>query len=161
MSNMNIKYGFIKPAIDAHTMGIVSVSELLKECGYEVILADDDIEKAINEYKYEARRKVVASWIASNKIQKLGLSYRLDEHDAINMLGYLIEELKRSKLMKFQGGHVETIYFGGLPITCQAVEREFKGIIETADAGESSRATLLSLRAPEDRIPKELQQRIW
>ena len=158
MSNMNIKYGFIKPAIDAHTMGIVSVSELLKECGYEVVLADADIEKAINEYKYEARRKAVASWVASNKIQKLGLSYRLDEHDAINMLGYLVEELKRSKLMKFQGGPVETIYFGGLPKTCQAVEREFKGIVETFEGGESARDTLLRLGVPDERIPKEIQQ---
>ena len=58
-TSINYKYGFIKPAIDAHTMGIVSVAELLKECGYEVELANERVEKAINDYKYEAQRKLV------------------------------------------------------------------------------------------------------
>ncbi|NLJ89839.1 MAG: cobalamin B12-binding domain-containing protein [Clostridiales bacterium] len=158
MSNTNIKYGFIKPAIDAHTMGISSVAELLAECGYEVVLANDDVEKAINEYKHEARRKVVVDWIASNNITKLGLSYRLDEFDAINMIGYLIEELKRAKMMKYQGGQVETIFFGGLPNTCKALEKEFKGLVETFIGGESARETLLRLGVPEDNIPLEIQE---
>ena len=68
MTTTNTKYGFIKPAIDAHTMGIVSVSELLRECGYEVVLANDDVDKAITEYKHESRRKVVLDWIVANKI---------------------------------------------------------------------------------------------
>ena len=158
MSNMNTKYGFIKPAIDAHTMGIVTVSELLVDCGYEVVLADDDVEKAINEYKHEARRRVVVDWIVENDIRKLGISYRLDELDAINMLGYLIEELKKSKLFKHQGGKLEDIYFGGLPKTCQAVEKEFDGLVTTFIGGESAKDTLLSLGVPEEKIPREIQE---
>ena len=107
----NIKYGFIKPAIDAHTLGVNSAAELLRDCGYDVIVANDSVEKAMNDYKHELRRKVVVDWIISNKINRLGISYRLDQDDAVNMAGYLIEEFKKSNLMKFQGGQIEKIFF--------------------------------------------------
>ena len=102
--NHSIKYGFIKPAIDAHTMGVNSAAELLRDSGYEVIIADGSVEEAMNDYKHELRRKVVIDWIITNEIDRLGISYRLDEEDAVNMVGFLIEEMKRANLLKFQGG---------------------------------------------------------
>ena len=56
-------YGFIKPALDAHTMGVNTAAELLRECGYTVLIADEDISKAISDYKHEANRKKVLDWI--------------------------------------------------------------------------------------------------
>ena len=136
-NTINAKYGFIKPAIDAHTMGINSAAELLRDCGYDVIVADDLVAKAMNDYKHELRRKIVVDWIITNKIEKLGISYRLDQDDAINMIGYLLEEMKNAKLMKFQGGQIETIFFGGLPKTCEAIDKEFNGLVKTFIGGES------------------------
>ena len=157
-TSINYKYGFIKPAIDAHTMGIVSVAELLKECGYEVELANERVEKAINDYKYEAQRKLVVDWIVSSNIQKLGISYRLDRQDGIQMIGYLVEELKKEKLMEYQGGPIKTIFFGGLPTTCQGIEKEFKGLVQTFIGGENARDTLLKLGVSQDRIPIDLYE---
>ena len=62
-----VRYGFLKPSLDAHTLGVNSAAELLRECGYEVLIADDDISKALNDYKHEARRKVVVEWVLANK----------------------------------------------------------------------------------------------
>lgn len=31
-------FAFIKPSLDAHTLGINSAAELLRDCGYQVIL---------------------------------------------------------------------------------------------------------------------------
>lgn len=152
----NIKYGFIKPAIDAHTLGVNSAAELLRDCGYDVIVANDSVEKAMNDYKHELRRKVVVDWIISNKINRLGISYRLDQDDAVNMAGYLIEEFKKSNLMKFQGGQIEKIFFGGLPKTCEVIEREFNGLFTTFIGGESVRETLLKMGVSEDRIPSDM-----
>ena len=56
-------YGFIKPALDAHTLGVNSAAELLKDCGYEVIIADDEIAIALNDYRHEINRKKVVDWI--------------------------------------------------------------------------------------------------
>lgn len=157
-NKINAKYGFIKPAIDAHTMGINSAAELLRDCGYDVIVADDFVAKAMNDYKHELRRKVVVDWIISNDIERLGISYRLDQDDAVNMIGYLVEELKKEKLMKFQGGQIETIFFGGLPKTCEAIESEFSGLVTTFIGGESVRETLTKMGVPEDRIPSDIYE---
>lgn len=154
----NIKYGFIKPALDAHTLGIISAAELLRDCGYDVIFADDSVAKAMNDYKHEVRRKVVVDWIITNKINRLGISYRLDQDDAVNMLGYLIEELKNANLMKFQGGLIETVFFGGLSKTCEAIEKEFNGLVITFIGGESVHETLVKMGVIEDRIPSYIYE---
>lgn len=154
----DVKYGFIKPAIDAHTLGINSAEELLRNCGYDVIVGDDLVAKAMNDYKHEMRRKIVVDWIITNKINRLGISYRLDQDDAVNMLGYLIEELKNANAMKFQGGQIETVLFGGLPKTCETIEKEFKGLVTTFVGGESARETLIKMGVTEDRIPSDIYE---
>ncbi len=154
----NIKYGFIKPALDAHTMGIISAAELLRDCGYEAVMADDVIEHAMNDYAHESRRKRVVKWIVANQITRLGISYRLDQDDALNMVGYLIEELKKEKLLKTQGGQIELIFFGGLPQTCLAMEQEFGGLVNTLKGGESASETLLKMGVPADKIPQDIHE---
>lgn len=150
------RYGFIKPALDAHTLGINSAAELLRECGYNVIVADEEVEEAMNDYIYELKRKVVVDWIVSNKIDFLGISFRLDENIAIDMLGYFIEEFKKYELFSFQGGHIKSIFFGGLPKTCRIIESKYKGLVKTFVGGETVRDSLLKMGVPQDRIPKDL-----
>lgn len=149
-------YAFIKPALDAHTMGVNTAAELLRNCGYTVIIADDDISKAIEDYRHEINRKKVIDWIVKNNITRIGLSYRLDKDDAVNMVGYLLEELKGSNLLDYQGGPVKAMFFGGLPETCEAIEDEFKGFVKTYMGGESPRDTLLRMDVPEEKIPMDI-----
>ena len=156
IADNNIKYGFIKPAIDAHTLGINSAAELLRDCSYDVIIADDLVAKAMNDYKHETKRKIVINWIRENNVHRLGISYRLDQDDAVNMIGYIVEEMKKEKLMKFQGGQIDFIFFGGLPSTCELIEKEFKGLVRTFIGGESASETLLKMGVSEDRIPKDI-----
>lgn len=157
-NSMNVKYGFLKPTIDAHTMGINSAAELLRDCGYDVVLADDYVAAALSDYKHELRRKVVIDWIVSNKIERLGISYRLDQEDAVNMAGYLIEEMKKARLLKFQGGQLDMVFFGGLPKTCEAIEKEFRGLVKTFKGGESPAETLIKMGVPEDRIHGDIYE---
>lgn len=158
MNGVNVKYGFIKPALDAHTMGINSAAGLLRDCGYDVVLAEDSVAAALNDYRYEARRKIVIDWIVSNKIDRLGISYRLDQEDAVNLAGYLIEEMKKARLLKFQGGQLDIIFFAGLPKTCEAIENEFKGLVRTFKGGETAKETLIKLSVPEDRIHSDIYE---
>lgn len=159
MINLNTEiYGFIKPALDAHTLGVNSAAELLKDCGYEVVIADDETAKALNDYRHEINRKKVVKWIIKNKITRIGISYRLDQDDAVNMVGYLLEELKSNNLLKHQGGQINSVSFGGLPQTCEVIEKEFKGLVKTYMGGESARETLLRMDVPEERIPRDIME---
>ncbi len=149
-------YGFVKPSVDAHTMGINSAAELLRDCGYTVIVAGDPVAGAMSDYQHEPRRKTVVDWIAAHKIQRLGISYRLDQGDAVNMVGCLLEELKKAGLMKFQGGPVESFFFSGLPQACKRIEKEFPGLVTTFMGGESARETLVKLGVSAGRLPREI-----
>lgn len=149
-------YGFIKPALDAHTMGVNTAAELLRDCGYEVLVADETISKAISEYRSESSRKKVVEWIVSNNITSVGISYRLDKDDAVNMVGYLLEELKSNNLLSYQDGTVQTVSFAGLPVSCEAIEKEFDGFVSTYMGGESAHDTLVKLGVPEDKIPMDI-----
>lgn len=154
----NEKYGFIKPALDVHTLGINSAAELLRDCGYDVIIADFRVEKAICDYKCEMRRKEVIDWVVANNISRIGLSYRLDKDDAVNMVGYFIEELKKNSLLFYQGGPIKLIFFGGLPETCELIDSEFKGLVKTFLGGETVRETLTGMDVPEEKIPRDIME---
>lgn len=157
MSN-RMRYGFVKPAVDAHTMGITSVSERLTDCGYEVIVADERIGAAASDYRYEARRQIILDWIREKQINHLGFSYRLDTHDAVQMMGYLLEAIKSDHLMIWQGGPIHALYFGGVSETCRKIAEEFKGEIKTFVGGETAKETLLAMGVREEDIPRELSE---
>lgn len=149
-------FGFIKPANDAHTLGLQSAAETLRECGYRVAVAEPRVQEALSHYSETAARRVIIDWIKTERISRLGLSYRLDQTDAVNMVGYLYEELKNNGLMSFQDGPVEAIFFGGLPQTCQIIQREFKGSVVCFQGGESISETLELMEVPLDLIPKTI-----
>lgn len=150
------KYGFIKPALDAHTLGLTSISEYLKECGFEVIIGDNTISEALNEYQVENKRKLIVEWILKHQFDGIGISYRLDHDDALDMVGYLIETLKDKQAWFYQGGPIEQLYFGGLYPTCQVLSERYEGLVTTFSGGESIKESLLKLQVPLERIPKDI-----
>ncbi len=145
------RYGFIKPASDAHTLGINYAAELLRDCGYEVIIAPEAIEQAMLEYKHEIKRKQVIDWIRTNCITKLGLSYRLDSYDATRMMGFLLEELKKAKLP------MQDIFFAGLPQSCRMIQQEFPQV-NTFIGSETIQESLAKMGVPASRIPASLYE---
>ena len=150
------KYGFIKPALDAHTLGLTSISEYLRDCGFEVVIGDYQLSEALNEYQNEIKRQLIVDWILEHQFDGIGISYRLDHDDALDMVGYLIETLKDKQAWFYQGGPVEQLYFGGLYPTCQVLSERYEGLVTTFSGGESIKESLLKLQVPLERIPKDI-----
>lgn len=151
-------FGFIKPSLDAHTLGINAIGELLSDCGYQVIVGDQKVGCAINNFKYEENKNIVIQWIRNHHISRLGFSYRLDEKEAVNIFGSLMHVLKNNNLLYHQGGPIKSIYFGGLPKACQMIESEYNGYVKTFQGGETIQDTLLKMDIPESRIPKDIRE---
>jgi len=149
-------FAFIKPSLDAHTLGVNTAAELIRDCGYHVIIGNNAIEKAINDIRYEVNRKTVLDWIIKNKITRVGLSYRLDQDEAIKMMGYLMNELKKNRLLFYQGGPIKSVFFGGLPKTCEIIEKEHKGFVKTFKGGETVGESLEKMGIPLEEIPKHI-----
>lgn len=159
MSNLKKeRFAFIKPYSDAHTLGINSIAELLKDCGYEVVVGDERIENIVNDIRYESNQQKLVDWLIENKITNIGLSYRLDEDVAVSIVGYVIKALKDHQMLSYQDGEIDTILFGGLPKSCDRIDKEHKGLVKTFKGGESVLETLNKLNVPKERIPNFLME---
>jgi hypothetical protein len=150
--------GFLKPSLDAHTLGVNSVAEMLRECGYRVILGSPEVNTAINTIKYEPNREVLYRWIRENGITRIGLSYRLDEEEAADLFGQLMYGLEQQQMFHYQGGPIRGVFFAGLPKACEQVSKRYKGFVKTFKGGESVQKTLTLLGVPEERIPNALKE---
>ena len=141
-------FGFLKAGVDAHTLGIRGVGQLLEECGFQVLIAGKDIEEAIDDISFFKKRKIVIDWIRENGITRLGISYRLDPADGEKIVGYLLTELKKEAMLNFQRGIIRGLYFAGLPETCRRISQQW--------GEETNHETLTLMGIPADRIPDNL-----
>jgi hypothetical protein len=152
------RYGLLKPSVDAHTIGIHSVKNLLESCGYEVVLAEGEVSEALERYTDERMRLLVIDWIKTHNLQRVGLSYRLDEEEVVRLMGSLVEEMKRANLFDFQGGPVDFLFFAGLPEACRKIELESRGLVRVFQGGETAAKTLLAMGVPLEQIPSEYSE---
>lgn len=151
-------YGMMKTSLDAHTMGIHAATALLRDCGFQVEVSPEMVEHALDGIAAERNQKIVADWIRDNKINHLGISYRLDPIDAVNLVGRVIALLRRERLYECGSAIVRTIHFAGLKPACDRIDEEFGGRIKTFRGGESAEETLLIMGVPEEDIPKTITQ---
>ena len=68
----------VRPAIDAHTLGVSSVSQLIEDCGLNAIIADVEICKLFTRLMLDSM-VLIEKWLKTNRIDHLGFSYRLDQ----------------------------------------------------------------------------------
>lgn len=151
-------FGFIKPLVDVHTMGIYTIANLLRDCGYKVFVSKDDINEAVeNIYKIN-NYSLVKQWIVNNKITRLGFSYRLDPKEGSDYFMSLYMHLRGDNMFEEQGGQLTQIFFAGLPDTCDIVKGKTNGNVLVFPGNESPIESLRMLNVPEFLMPKALNQ---
>jgi hypothetical protein len=146
-------FGFIRPEIDVHTLGISTVSKLLEDCGYEVIIGDADIATAVARISKLDNISLLLKWVNTHRITRLGFSYRLDPINAQLNFGKVVYLLRNNKMFKDQGGPIEKLYFAGLPEACYRIDEEYHGEFLTFIGDETQIETLRKLDVPPDKIP--------
>lgn len=160
MKVYQVRYGLVKSALDAHTLGLSSVSHLLEECGFEVFTADATISDAIDKISNIHFFEILKKWIISNKITHIGFSYRLDPKQALESFSRLIYKIENDELLSFKkNGCVSKIYFAGLPESCKLIEKEFGRKFETFKGDESPVETLQKLGVSDALIPKSIREK--
>ena len=145
--------GLIRPAVDAHTLGITSIAGLVRRAGFKAIIADRKACEAANQPEKAENLAALVEWIRSNGITRLGLSYRLDPVDGARFF------LKFFRLWKSKDGlfpefrSLRALYFAGLPETCSRVADLSQGEVATFHEPEPSEKTLLRLGIPQEGRP--------
>lgn len=148
----------LKPSLDAHTLGVNAAAELLRDCGYTVLTGDARVAQAVNDIRYPANQELLVNWLKANKVTYVGLSYRLDEAEAVEMVGHVMYALRSHQMFAHQGGPINGVSFGGLPNTCKLLDKEHNGYILTFQGSETPQETLQKYGVPEERIPAEMKE---
>lgn len=152
--NANAVFGFLKPEVDVHILGMSTMANILRECGFNVIIAPTEVMKAAEDIQKINNSSRINKWIKDNRINVLGFSYRLDPKDGFAYFSALVNQLKEHKLLKKDGGTIELISFAGLPDTCELVENNMSGDIVVFPGDESPIESLKKYRVPQHLFPK-------
>ena len=153
-------FGLLRLGVDAHTLGISMLSELLEECGYRVTIADEALCHAANRLEDEGNRKLICRWIEKHKVTQLGCSYRLDPRDGARLFGRLLHHLRREKQLAEHGGKVGSLFFAGLPETCGLVRAEHGDRIRVFSGDETPRELLERIGVPDHLIPAHISEEV-
>jgi len=152
----NEVFGLLKTNIDAHTLGISTISELLRQCGYKTIISNGFISDAVENIRRLNNLSILKNWINENRITRIGFSYRLDPKDGKEYFLELFYQLKNNNLLFEDGGVIKALFFAGLPDTCSLIQRYIKYKIIYFYGDESVNESLLSLGVPSEKLPNDL-----
>ncbi len=150
-------FGFVRPAVDAHTLGVSYVAKLLSDCGYRVTIGNRRIAEALNNITNLDNWAVLNEWITTAHITRLGFSHRLDPLQAQEMFGRVYSQLRYHRVLASEGGPLKGVYFAGLPLACQRIECEYSGAVPVFCGDETPYESLIKLGVPSSRIPHDLR----
>lgn len=146
-------FGFVRPAVDAHTLGISAVEQLLRDCGFRVMIADAALCQAVGELRRPGNMEIVERWIHENHITILGFSYRLSPEEGTAAFSTLVHQLKARRLLATQGGGLKAVYFAGLPLACELVQARHPEVDAVFCGDETAAETLRILGVPSALLP--------
>jgi len=154
------RFGLVRPAVDAHTLGLSSVGQLLQDCGYQTVTADAATCAACGCPEAPQSVAILERWLRENRVTCLGLSYRLDPAEGEDLLGRLLHALKGRRLLAEQGGPIKALFFAGLPETCRRVQQQHPEVAGVFRGDETPAETLAKLGIDARRLPNDLAQGI-
>lgn len=154
MLNENEVFGFLKTSVDAHTMGISTITNIMRECGYKVMIAPPDVMDAANDPKKINNLSLITKWIRDNRITCFGFSYRLDPRDGRDYFCSIYQVLKENDCFVEDGGMIKLVSFAGLPDTCKLVEAELKDTVLYFFGNETPIESLERYGVPKYLLPK-------
>ncbi|MDE6301593.1 MAG: hypothetical protein K2M19_07735 [Muribaculaceae bacterium] len=149
-------FGFIKPDVDVHILGMSTMANILRDCGLKVIFASPDVMKAAEKVSKINQASRIVRWILDNNINVLSYSYRLDPTDGCKLFCSLYTLLKDNHLLKKQGGQIEKITFAGLPDTCELIKQELGNEVIYFPGDETPEESLIKFGVPKRLFPHSL-----
>jgi hypothetical protein len=148
--------GLIRPSVDAHTLGITSVSSLIERCGYKVVISGTQVSDAIAALERPGRAGPLLEWIRASGLTRLGLSYRLDPRNARDYMGRLRHTLVSNELYGTSASQIRALYFAGPYDACESVRQLGDPRLVMFMGDDSDVSTLRRLGVPATRIPVTL-----
>jgi hypothetical protein len=149
------RFGFLKPSVDAHVLGITSAGDLLADLGKEVVYAPPEVCRACDRPEGKQESAALEAWIRNERVSRLGFSYRLSPEDGVDLFARLVRQLERRTLFSDQGGPLRALYFAGLPAACALARQRVLRLTAAFDGEETPQETLHRLGIRPAAVPRE------
>ncbi len=153
----NEVFGLVKTSVDVHTLGVTTICNLLRDCGYVCHISPVEVSQAVEKIYKLNNFSLLQRWISDNNITRIGFSYRLDPREACDYFCRLFQSLKEHNMFVEDGGSLRGLFFAGLPDACALVKRELGERILVFPGDETPEKSLSMLGVPEDKFPQELR----
>ena len=153
--SVNDVIGLVKPAIDAHTLGILSFAQILRDCGIRVEIAEEAVCAEIDGLPGSATIDALARWVRERRIAVLGFSYRLDPARGVEVFASLVERLRTGTLLARDGGQIRSLWFAGLPPACREAERRVPMVDAVFQGDETYQEVLEKVGLPPHLLPEQ------
>jgi len=149
-------FGLVRPTVDAHTLGISAVEQLLKDCSFKVVIADATICQAVSEPAKVDNLFFFEQWLSKHRITRLGFSYRLDPQNGVERFSQLLNQLRERRLLQEQEGPITGLYFAGLPDACVLIRQKYGDLVQVFYGDETPGETLTKLGIEPSRRSREI-----
>lgn len=143
-----VRFGLIRPALDAHTLGLNAVARLLRDQGVVVVAADPELCEAANQPCYPGCAHAIERWVRAHGITHLGFSFRLEPATGVALFDAFLSQLKARRLLLSQDGPLRGLYFAGQPEACRGVACHHPEVNATFCGEETENETLRRLGYP-------------
>lgn len=147
-------FGFIKPEIDVHILGMSTMANILRDCGFMVKIAPPDVMHAIEDIKKLNNSTLFTKWAKDNNINVLSFSYRLDPREGMDLFCSLYSNLVNNNLLSQDGGSIQLVTFAGLPDTCNLIKSKLGDKVVYFPGDETPIESLKKFRVPQRLFPK-------
>jgi hypothetical protein len=149
-------FGLARAAPDAHTLGIASIEQILKDAGYRAVTADTATCEAFGTPESPRSQAAVERWLDRNRITVLGFSYRLDPASGAAFFSHWVHNLKAKGLLAAQGGRIRGLFFAGLPEACKLVKERIPEVAGAFCGDETPSEALRALGIDPRTLPEEI-----
>lgn len=152
--NKETIFGFIKPEVDVHILGMSTMANILRDCGFTVCLAPSEVMKAVEDIQKLNNSSLFVKWIKDNNVNVLAFSYRLDPNEGTDYFCGLYNKLIEFRLLSVDGGPVKLVSFAGLPDTCNLIKSILGDKIVYFPGDETPVESLQKFHIPKALFPK-------
>lgn len=150
------RIALLRPGIDAHTLGLSAISQLLDDCFVGNVMAQAQVCAWLEEPEAPVAAEGIRNWLVTERITVIGYSYRLDPASGVELLERLVRVLKKKRLFAVDAGPIRGLYFAGLPKACEMVKSRIPEVFGVLTGDESPTDALRILGVPAESIPETL-----
>ncbi len=150
------RFGILRPPVDAHSLGVSIIIELLRGCGIRAVVAEGEVRESLARLDDPAAARVLAEWARGERLSALGFSWRLDPEEGLRHFAGLVEVLRAAALIGGDSAPLRALYFAGLPAACDLVQARFPFVAGVFRGDETAAESLQILGLGGIRLPSSM-----